>query len=116
MTCAFVAGDACCVTQNPGLYCSNDALGNPCNCQGIACHDFQITCDGPEDCPGKICCADTGFLGGGYDVVECRDSCVSDTVGATRKEVCHPGGQPCANGTACQADPMLPPSYYTCEK
>ncbi len=114
-TCAFSAGDECCKGDNVPLFCSNEKLSNPCKCSGIACDKLSIACDGPEDCPsGKICCAEKGLVSGSWDVVECRSSCVSEQVGATRREVCHPGGKPCLSGTSCAPDPALPPGYATC--
>ncbi len=114
-TCAFSAGDECCKGDNVPLFCSNEKLSNPCKCSGIACDKLAIACDGPEDCPsGKICCAEKGLVSGSWDVVECRTSCVSEQVGATRREVCHPGGKPCLSGTSCSPDPALPPGYATC--
>jgi len=114
-TCAFAAGDACCKADNAQLYCSNSTLSNPCECKGIACKKLEIRCDGSEDCAGKICCAETNWIGTDYDAVSCKETCKSDQpVGPTRKEVCHPGGAPCANGTPCLADAKLPPGYGTC--
>ncbi|MCL4751782.1 MAG: hypothetical protein KJ015_16525 [Myxococcales bacterium] len=116
LTCAFSAGDACCKPEGAALYCSNAALSNPCKCSGILCDALEIKCDGPEDCPsGKICCAERGLTSSTWDVVECREKCTSDPiVGSTRREVCHPGGQPCASGAACQSDAGLPSGYATC--
>lgn len=113
--CAFSAGDACCKTSSAPLHCTNEKLSNPCECSGIACDTLEIKCDGPEDCAGKVCCAERGLVSSSWDVVECRETCKSDQpVGSTRREVCHPGGKPCANGTACTTDPSLPPGYGVC--
>jgi hypothetical protein len=113
--CAFAAGDACCIAQNVGVYCSNDSLSNPCECKGIGCDTTVIHCDGPEDCAGKICCAQKPFLSSTYDEVACVETCQSDqVVGATRKIVCHPGGAPCPQNAACQSDSLLPAGYGTC--
>jgi len=113
--CAFAAGDACCIAQNVGMYCANESLNNPCECKGIGCDTTVIHCDGPEDCSGKICCAQKPFLSSTYDEVACVEVCQSDqVVGATRKIVCHPGGAPCPQNVACQPDPLLPPGYGTC--
>lgn len=117
VTCTFSAGDACCKGDGLGLYCSNDKLSNPCKCTGIACGTLEIFCDGPEDCPtGQVCCAERGLISGSWDVVKCRGECKSDQpVGSTRREVCHAAGPPCANGSACKADPGLPAGYSTCQ-
>jgi hypothetical protein len=115
--CAFLADDYCCKTSSAPPYCANDSVGNGCECSGPLCQTVDIHCDGPEDCPsGEICCADTGFLGGGYDVVECRQNCQQPPItGGPQWEVCHPGGQPCANGNACKADPGILDGYFSCK-
>lgn len=113
--CAFVAGDACCHADNTPLHCSNAKLNNPCECKGIACGKVELYCDGSEDCAGKLCCAETNWFGTKYDAVSCKETCKSDQpVGVTRREVCHPGGVACTNGSPCTADPKLPPGYGTC--
>ncbi len=114
--CAYVAGDYCCKPSAADPYCANDDLGNPCKCSTIACNTLDLHCDGPEDCPsGQICCGDTGFFGGGYDVVECRDNCLQTGIGGPQREVCHPGGQACKHGGSCQPDPGLPAGYFSCQ-
>jgi hypothetical protein len=115
LSCAFSAGDACCKADGKPLYCSNTKLSNPCKCSGVVCHEIEIKCDGPEDCSaGKVCCAEKGLVSSTWDLLECRETCTSDRVGATRREVCHPGGKACASGTACSPDSALPPGYATC--
>ena len=115
LSCAFSAGDACCKADGKPLYCSNTKLSNPCKCSGVVCHEIEIKCDGPEDCSaGKVCCAEKGLVSSTWDLLECRETCASDRVGATRREVCHPGGKACASGTACSPDSALPPGYATC--
>lgn len=117
LTCAFSAGDACCKAENVPLYCSNQTLSNPCKCTGILCDTLELKCDGPEDCSaGKVCCAERGLTSSTWDVVECRETCKSDSIGATRRELCHPGGKPCPAGAQCLVDPALPPGYATCSQ
>jgi hypothetical protein len=115
MTCAFVADDFCCKPSNGEAYCANDTVGNECSCEGF-CNTVDIHCDGPEDCEnGEICCADTGFTGGEYNVVECRQTCEQPfPVGGPQWEVCHLGGAPCTKGS-CAGDPGLPAGYGTCK-
>lgn len=116
MTCAFVAEDYCCLPSSGAPYCANDNVGNSCECSGVLCNTVDIHCDGPEDCDGgEICCADTGFTGGAYNFVECRQTCEQPfPVGGPQWEVCHPGGAACKKGS-CAPDPGLPAGYATCK-
>ncbi|MBX3127018.1 MAG: hypothetical protein KF718_09890 [Polyangiaceae bacterium] len=111
--CGFSLGATCCASSSKGLYCANAGLGNPCTCSGLGCDKLEITCDGPEDCPtGQRCCATKEWTGPKYDEVKCRTAC--SVTARDVREVCHAGGQPCANGKACSADANLPPNYATC--
>jgi hypothetical protein len=114
MTCAFLADDFCCKPSSGEPYCANDTVGNGCECSGTFCNTFDIHCDGSEDCAGEICCADTGFTGGMYNVVECRQTCETPQIGGPQFEVCHLGSALCKKGT-CSADPGLPAGYGTCK-
>jgi hypothetical protein len=57
-------GEVCCVTNFNAAACS------------AACSGNQLTwaCDGPEDCPGGVCCAPSEEDGD----IACDDSCIDD--------------------------------------
>ncbi|MEZ4226843.1 MAG: hypothetical protein R3B13_38235 [Polyangiaceae bacterium] len=111
--CNLSAGAACCFAQNKGLFCSNDAKGNPCWC-GVGCRTLKMLCDGPEDCAGTTkCCAVRDLITPQIDRLECRNECVG--VAVPVYEVCHPGAGSCPSGTECKADDRLPAGYYTCQ-
>jgi hypothetical protein len=113
--CAFVAEDYCCKPNNAAPYCANETVGNDCECSGAFCFTIDIHCDGAEDCGGgEVCCADTGFTGGDYNVVECRSTCETPTIGGPQYVVCHLGNPECPKGT-CQPDAGLPAGYGTCK-
>lgn len=110
--CDFAGGQVCCVAENTGSSCI--AASQPCTCGGILCDSVRVHCDGPEDCAGKLCCAEQGLTSDSLDQLVCRTSCASDFVGTKRREVCHPGGVPCKNGSACEPIATLPPGYALC--
>lgn len=47
-TCACPAPDVCCLNS---IDAKSGACGNPRACAGL-----ELTCDGPEDCGGGVCC------------------------------------------------------------
>ncbi len=65
--------------------------------------EYVFACDGPEDCPGAICCATNV----GFGDVECRENCSDDNT------VCKSNAD-CAD--LC-VEPFPPPygdAYMTC--
>ena len=110
--CDFAGGLSCCVGDGTGAECV--PLSQLCVCTGILCNTTRIRCDGPEDCPGQLCCAELGFTSGDVERLICRNDCANDFVGTTRREVCHPGGQACQNGSKCEPFASLPPGYALC--
>jgi hypothetical protein len=112
--CSFELGASCCQSSSKGLYCSNQALGNPCSCSGILCESLEIDCDGPEDCAsGMVCCATMSLTSGRYDEVSCRESCNSGI--SQRRALCHADAPICPDAQQCKPDPLLPPGYSTCQ-
>lgn len=106
--CSLLAGQTCCIL-NPGLdHCigANDA----CTCTGPSCTITTASCDGPEDCPpGSVCCGT--FANGTYTKLACAKSCA----GASEREICHPGGQPCKSPSmTCTPSPALPAYLDRC--
>ena len=110
-TCHLDAGEQCCVID-PGLdYCA--PVGTQCECAGgpNACTTLiPSVCDGPEDCPGgQLCCGNLDNYG--YFEIVCADACDPQTA----REVCHPGGQPCADPQqACGQSQYLPANLNRC--
>ncbi|MBX3126181.1 MAG: hypothetical protein KF718_05670 [Polyangiaceae bacterium] len=104
------AGAEKCCVLNPGAdYCT--ATATACSCAGAPnCTTLPVTCDGPEDCPGQICCATFSFPQNRYVSVQCENTCT----GQTKREVCHPG-QVCLNPNhTCSASSGLPSNLNRC--
>ena len=101
-------GEKCCVLD-PGLdYCA--ATNTPCACTSPNCDTLPVTCDGPEDCPGQICCGTFSFQQNRYTSVKCENSCG----GPNKREICHPG-QICMNpNQTCSQSPGLPSNLNRC--
>jgi len=110
--CDFSSGLSCCVGDGTGAQCV--PATQPCFCTGILCNTTRIRCDGPEDCPGQLCCAEIGLTSGSIEQLVCRNDCANDFVGTTRREVCHTGGVACQNGSSCEPFAGLPPGYALC--
>jgi len=99
-TCDVASNAACCVDLD-----TEDAT---CPADGkCAGNDVKVECDGPEDCPGEICCATT--KGGDYDKVRCKGSCS----GGNDNIVCHVGDDAPCGGDSCQTD--IPGGYGICQ-
>lgn len=79
-----------------------------CESDGDCGGDVRISCQGPADCPGQICCADR--VGSQLEAVLCRDTCS----GGGDRPMCDPNAaNPCASGT-CTASMFLPAGYFIC--
>jgi hypothetical protein len=74
--------------------------------------ETEVNCDGPEDCPGEICCGTFSILDG-YTVLECAATC--DSQGEVI--VCDPNGPPaqCPGQTNCESSTYLPAGYEVCK-
>ncbi len=87
-------GQVCCVSSmSLQGSCADDCSGG----------EYTFACDGPEDCPGAICCATNV----GFGDVECRENCSDDNT------VCKSNAD-CAD--LC-VEPFPPPygdAYMTC--
>ena len=73
--------DVCCVAGGP--------VASMCV---AACHAQAFACDGPEDCPGQVCCE---VMGGGS---ECKAAAQ-----CTQPKLCHQTGECGAGGGKCCA-------------
>lgn len=100
-------GETCCVLD-PGLdYCS----AQPCACTQPNCDITVVSCDGPEDCPGQICCGTYSFQQQQYTTLACKSSCSAQN----EREICHPGGT-CTNpNQTCSNSPSLPSYLHRCD-
>jgi hypothetical protein len=72
------------------------ACGNPYSTQ------FSAMCDGPNDCPGQVCC--WRHTGGGGDRLVCvpnDGSCPYSNPGGSGEVVCSPGQPACPGSMVC---------------
>jgi hypothetical protein len=103
----FCAGSPCMAGQVCCFHLENSDL-DACGDAG-ACGPNTITlsCNGPEDCPGGVCCGD--YNGNGYDGVSCEPTCEQGlTMCAGMPLVCGPGQQ-------CLPSNYLGQGYAYCE-
>lgn len=95
---------ACCTDQVETYSC----LTPPdCELKG----NLAISCDGPEDCPGQICCGRYNQTNGAYDGVYCATKCILPFV-----HICH-FDEPdplCPEFLTCHEEPLLGPRYGYC--
>lgn len=79
------------------------------NCTGSS--SVAMLCDGPEDCPGTLCC---GLNGAGLPIlgaIQCATVCPMD---GGHTLLCQPhGAEVCPKGYACEVSPLLP-AYHVC--
>ncbi len=98
-----VSSDRCCLGTGDGT-CGSGACGT---------NETPVTCDGPEDCPGLLCC-------GNYDVVKSRFTDLACTdlpcIGGNVFIICDPDGpDQCATTDVCAPHPDLPSGYWACQ-
>jgi hypothetical protein len=97
-TCDTSGGAACCYATFTQTF--------SCVATGMCpLGEVDIFCDGPEDCPGQVCCGN--FTMGGYADLSCVDDCNNDIT------ICGPGGS-CSGGDSCQQSGVLPTGYFVC--
>lgn len=95
---------ACCTDQKGNYSC-----GTTTEC--TAKQQIAIECDGPEDCPGQICCGRWNQMAFQYDGVYCAFKCLMPFVA-----ICH-FDEPapiCPSPYKCLAEPILGPRYGYC--
>jgi hypothetical protein len=110
-TCA--AGEVCCYNETPGVA---DSCAQPGHC---AAGFVELSCSGPSDCPGGICCATGMFVGPAgqqeflYSGISCQTTC--PPIGESGFAICSgPASTECGAGKQCIASNLLPPIYYVC--
>lgn len=103
-------GDECCAVDPGTGYCTGSS--SQCSCSGAGCTTTDVQCDGPEDCPGQVCCGVFSFQQNRYTQLECRSSCS----GYNLREICHPGQTCTDTNQTCSQSPGLPSGYdlYRC--
>jgi hypothetical protein len=91
-TCSIAAGEHCCE-------------GTPLFCSTGSCFDFrEYDCDGPEDCPGGVCCFHFRTFPGSA-------ACAADCPG--EGALCHSQAD-CASGFVCCLNFVLGPGDGLC--
>lgn len=97
--CKVAGGGTCCVSQQ-GFDCITSQY---CPAYPPAA---PITCDGPEDCPGQVCCGTIMQYGGQsfYSRVRCQSNCGQQD----ERVFCGNHQNACPNGTQCQNSQLLP--------
>jgi hypothetical protein len=73
---------------------------------GSSCSSDQIRCDGPEDCPGEVCCERLNGPQTQVRHLDCQSQCGTDP------RICHTS-QDCPAGLQCVPSSLLP-GYYHC--
>jgi hypothetical protein len=101
-TCA--SGQMCCSNQTNGPFVAQCLAG------GATCEapSAQISCDGPEDCPGQQCCVESLS-----QISGCQTSCASGTFA----QLCHAHGDCPAGQTCCPSGipPVSGVRYNVCK-
>jgi hypothetical protein len=96
--------ERCCLN---GTACSPD--GDGCYPIAMSCDNCHrdITCDGPEDCQGGVCCDEFRFPAWSK-VTKCKTACAAGEI-----ELCHPGPSPCSTpGATCVTADAPPMSLW----
>jgi hypothetical protein len=101
-------------TLSQSFCCQQSATGtlNPTCWQlgGSTCIGPDIECDGPEDCPGQVCCS-TPVSGGTNNVnFECRAA--ADCGDSSQRIVCGNDYTVCQPGQVCIPHPWVPQYNY----
>jgi hypothetical protein len=100
------AGEICCFNlKQPTDHCG----------QAGTCGDgfIELECNGPEDCPGGVCCADVDFQNNPpYQGIACKQSCNNPQHNLI---VCSDANPTCPNGTQCQKSQLLGTGYKICK-
>ena len=96
--CDVSKGGTCCASFQ-GLTC---ASGSQCPNQPAA----PIKCDGPEDCPGQVCCGTIVQYGPNsyYSQIRCQNSCGQQN----ERVMCGNHPNACPNNQQCVNSQLLP--------
>jgi hypothetical protein len=98
-----VPAELCCALYNQPHICISP---------GESCFPgVDVACDGPEDCPGQICCGKLFIQGQNksYELMSCESSCT----GKDRREICGSSGT-CTTDGSCGPSDLLP-QYRDCK-
>ena len=99
------AGEICCFN----LTQMTDHCG-----QAGSCGDgfIQLTCNGPEDCPGGVCCGDVDFQKNPpYKGIDCKQSCNNPQ---NEIVICSEADPTCPPGKQCKQSMFLGAGYKVC--
>ena len=97
-------GEICCVTKQKSP--TEQGCSARAACEGIA-----AACDGPEDCPGELCCGDFDVSGDRYLSVACGTACDgSDPLPI----VCHTPDGACPSPLHCVQSNYMPEGFGRC--
>jgi hypothetical protein len=94
-------GQVCCFhLQDPNL----DSCGSAGQCgQGF----MEISCSGPGDCPGEVCCGNWEAF---YTDISCQPACTGQDV-----TLCTGDATACDQGQVCDASGSLGAGYDVCK-
>jgi hypothetical protein len=72
----------------------------------------ELTCNGPEDCPGQLCCAAFQVQGqqAFYNGISCAPTCDQQN----QLVVCSDANPTCPPGAQCQDSQLLGDGYKIC--
>ena len=97
--------------------CIDIGAGGAAECVAAEACDSGVaaSCDGPEDCPGTVCCIQGTFSfgGAGTDVsASCVDSCeyAFDLLSGSLRTVAYHGATDCGHGQSCCSESRAPAS------
>lgn len=96
-TCSLGAGQICCMENGPAPQCTTTCPSG----------DDSIACDGPEDCPGQVCC-EGPFSTGSH--AACAAECV---LGRTIR-VCHETSDCPDDAGCCPVNATVYPGFNAC--
>lgn len=94
---SVVCGSATCDVSTGSVCCGGLVSSFACVGPSAPCSYFKIACDGPEDCPGQLCCANLSLLVGNGG-----SSCQATCSGLNLHVVCGATPSVCPSGTTCK--------------
>lgn len=98
-----MVGQVCCLNSKDH---SLDVCAAPGSCgQGFV----ELACNGPEDCPGQVCCGDH-LASGGYSKLSCQATCT----GTDTRIICEAHPAICPSGKVCKPSSWLGNGYSYC--
>ncbi len=110
-TGAVQCGPATCNLQSQ-FCCAQYNQTPQCKAHGGTCtYSVEVRCDGPEDCPGQVCCGKLFIQGKNksYTDLSCQASCDK----SDENVICGAAGS-CPGSMTCKTSLLLPP-YRDCQ-